>query len=89
MIIEWLWGVGAGIATWMLSLFDGLEVPAWFDVFADVFASVIASGVGMGAWIPWTELFLMVSAVLGIWFTLFGVKALRWLVGWVPTMGGS
>lgn len=89
MIVEWFASLGVTVATFVLSWFDGIEVPTWLDDFAGIIAQVIAGGAGMGAWIPWALLWSVLAAVFALWLIGFTVKGVRWLVGWLPTMGGA
>lgn len=89
MIVEWLWGIATGFAGWVLSWFDGFELPDWWFTFSDVIAQVVASAVGMGAWVPWEVLFAVIGILVGTYALLISIKGARWLVGWIPTMGGS
>jgi len=89
VIVEWLMSMSVSVATWVLSWFDGEGVPEFFDTFADIIAQVVAGSVGLGAWIPWAFLFSTITAVVSVWLIGFLIKGARWLVGWVPTMGGS
>jgi len=89
VIVEWLAEIGANLGLWVISWFDGIEIPDWFGMFAELLAQVLASAAGMGAWVPWGLLFSVVGAVFTLWGIIILVKAVRWVVGWVPTMGGS
>lgn len=89
MIFEWLLGLLDGLADFGLGLTDGLEVPDWLDGFAGLFADVAAACYGLGAWVPWWLVIGAVTATFSIWSVGLLVKAVRWLVGWIPTMGGG
>jgi len=89
VITEFFYGLGAGFASWVISWFDGVEVPQWVTAFSDILAQIVAGAAGLGSWIPWVLLAAVVGVTLVIWLSGFTVKAVRWLVGWVPTMGGS
>jgi hypothetical protein len=89
MITEFFYTMAAGFASWVISLFDGMATPQWVGSFSDILAQVVAGGSGMGSWVPWALLWGVIGVTLLIWLTGFTVKSARWLVGWVPTMGGS
>lgn len=88
MIVEWLFSLGAGLGEWVLSWLT-FDIPDWFDTFTGIFAQIFASAVGLGAWVPWEVLTTMLATVFSLYGIILLIKAVRWLVGWIPTMGGS
>ena len=88
MITSWFMQTGTGFIGWVLSLFPTFTMPSWAGSFMTTLATILTDGANLGAWIPWAVIFGCVSFLLTVWLTGFGMKALRWLVSWIPTMVG-
>ena len=88
MIVEWLMGIGAGIATWFIDTFmrwDGVQpVDVWagIEALAGEFASI-------GVWLDWGALVGAVGLSIGVWLVCLGVKAVRALIAHFPQFGGA
>lgn len=82
--------LGGAIADWFLSLFPAdFVVPDWFANFSDMVNPIFANAYGLGAWIPWPFVLIVVGFILTLWFTGLVIKFVRWLIGLIPTMGGG
>lgn len=89
MIPEWFIDLFTGVATWALSL-----LPKWDDNGIIVTASnwvttLIAGAAGLGVWFPWGVLAVCMGLTSSWYGVIFLIKGVRWLVGWIPTMGGG
>lgn len=90
MITLWFMTVGEHIANFFLGLFPAdFEVPEWFIGAAGLMNELFANAVGLGAWVPWQALLLIITFVIGLWSVGLVIKVVRWLVGIIPTMGGG
>lgn len=89
MVTEWFISIGTTIAQWGIGLFGNWELPDWLLGLQGMLAQLWASVVGLGAWIDWGFISTVALSVIGLWGVVFLVKGVRWLVGWLPTMGGS
>lgn len=82
MIIEWLLELGLGFVSWLLDLM--VAPDGAFDFLSDVATWIgpIFAGIhGMGAWVPWPIVVVVVGAIFALWIALVGVKAVAWLKG--------
>ena len=89
MITTWIIQTGTGFVGWIASLWPSdWEVPSWASGFMTTFAAIYTNVANLGAWVPWAILFGVVGSVIGVWLIGFLAKGLRWLVSWIPFMGG-
>lgn len=44
---------------------------------------------GMGVWAPWALMVTFIGISIAVWGITSLIKAARWLLGLVPTMGGG
>lgn len=89
MISEWFIGLINTIATWFLSLFPEWEPPAEIVNFDSTLNGFLASFSGLGVWVPWALLVTCVVITIGAYLVGLTVRAARWVLGLVPTMGGN
>lgn len=89
MITEWFISIGQAIADWFLGLLGTADAPDYITSVGTFIGGILSSAQGLGAWIPWALVIVVAGINLALWLTGFGVKALRWLVGLLPTMGGG
>ena len=89
MITQFFMGIGQSVADWFLGLFGTGEPPAWLSEVGGFVASLLASVSGLGAWVPWAFAITVAGVVSAVWLSGFLLKAVRWLVGLIPTMGGG
>ena len=89
MIVEWLGSLWVGLIEWFDSLFGPDPLPDWVTSVGGMVQDVINGASGLGAWVPWALAIAVFSLVGGIWLIAVSLKFVRWLVGWIPTMGGS
>lgn len=90
MITEWFIGLWNTINQWVNSLWPAnYQVPAWFTDFGAQLASFLSDANGLGVWIPWQFITVVVGGILALWLALLSVKLLRWVIGLFPTMGGG
>jgi hypothetical protein len=89
LILELLLDIAVGIARWGLAFLGTDEPPEWLTTVGTFINSQIQGFAGLGAWVPWDFAILVAGANLTLWLVFLLVKAIRWVVGWIPTMGGS
>lgn len=90
MITQWFLDMGVGMAGWFLDLFPAdFEVPDWFLGFTAIVNQIFSNAVGLGAWVPWPLVLLVVGFIFTVWGAGLLIKFVRWLIGLIPTMGGG
>lgn len=90
MIPDLFIDLGVAVGTWFLGLFPSdFEAPEWISGLAGLVNEVFANAVGMGAWVPWPFVLLVVGSIVTVWLIGLFVKFVRWLIGIIPTMGGG
>lgn len=89
MITEWFLGLCQQIADWFLSLFPEWDVPGDIVGFDNTLNGFVGSFDGLGVWVPWTLLFVCVGISIAAYLIGLSVRAGRWVLGLVPTMGGG
>jgi len=89
VITEWLISVATSIAGWLVGLLPTWTVPSQITGFDDTLNEFIGGFGGLGVWVPWALVVICVGISVGAWLIGVGVKALRWVVGLIPTMGGG
>ena len=89
MVIYALMKVFFGIVNGIVALFPKGTPPGFITSVTPLLHQVYAGAVGMGAWIPWTLAATVAGIVFTTWLVLVTISAVRWLVGWIPTMGGA
>jgi hypothetical protein len=89
VITAWFIGIGTGFVDWFLGLFGTADPPAFIVQATDFVAGLLSSAAGLGAWIPWALVLAVAGFNFLLWATGFGVKAVRWCVGLIPSMGGG
>lgn len=77
------------VAEWFLSL-----LPEWDDngvvvTASNWVASLIQGASALGVWFPWQVLGVCFGLVTTWYLGSIGVRVLRWLVGFIPTMGSG
>lgn len=90
MITDFFITVGTGFMGWILDMFPAdFEVPDWLVGFATMVNEIFANAVGLGAWVPWPFVLLVVGSIVAVWVVGLVIKFARWLLGLIPTMGGG
>lgn len=90
MISDFFIDAGAGLVGWFFSWFPtGWKLPDWVTSMMTYVAQFVNNAVNLGVWIPWAIIFTVTSAVLAFWLVGMAIRALRWLLGLIPTMGGG
>lgn len=89
MITEFFITLSATIADWFMGLFPEWNVPPEVAGFDNTVNGFIDDFSGLGVWAPW-PLLISIAGIAIIAFTIqLTVKAARWLIGLIPTMGGG
>lgn len=89
MIIKALYAVFFGIVEGIIALFPKGEPPAFIVQASGLMHEAFLAANGLGAWIPWSVAIATAGVVFTIWGILLVISGMRWLVGWIPTMGGA
>ena len=89
MIVEWFLSIAGGVADWALGFLGSDPAPEWMTTVGTFMSGQLASFAGLGAWIPWDFAILVWGSILTIWVAILLVKFVRWVIGLIPTMGGS
>lgn len=89
MIIEWFISIGTHISDWAVGLFGTADAPAYLTTIASFVNGLMTSAAGLGAWVPWAFVIVVAGINLALWGVGLGVKAVRWIIGLIPTMGGG
>lgn len=89
VIVEWLGSLWVGLVGWFTSLFGTDPVPGWMLDAGDMIQSLITGASGLGVWVPWVLAITVATFVGGLWLVAVAIKFIRWVLGWIPTMGGS
>jgi Trk-type K+ transport system membrane component len=90
MIVKWLIDLVVELFGHVLSLLpDSLVQPADVQASIDTINSVLQSGSGLGAWIPYGQVFAAVSMLLGAIAIAIGIKVVRILLSLFTGGGGS
>lgn len=89
MVTDALIRVWSGFVTWAVGLLGTADPPPYISTIADFMANIFRSVQGLGVWVPWAFILVIASANLALWAVVLGIKALRWVIGLLPTMGGG
>jgi hypothetical protein len=89
VISEWFITIGIGFAGWVVGLFPEWDVPSEVAGFDDMLNGFIAPFSSLGAWVPWTVIFICVGLAVAAWVIGWGVKAIRAVAAHVPFVGGA
>jgi hypothetical protein len=89
VIVEWIVGLFTGIGSWVGSLFPDWTPPAFLTQLASQVNGLLANLNGVGVWVDWTYILVIVVAVLGTWVITLGVKTARALASYLPFFGGA
>jgi hypothetical protein len=89
MITAWFLSVFTGLLDWVIGLFGTADPPAYLSTVSTFVVGLIDSVQGLGVWIPWAFMLVVAGINLTLWAVFLGVKALRWVIGILPTMGGG
>lgn len=89
MITEFFMDFAVLLQGWFLGLFGDDPPPLWITDVSTFFADVFDSALGLGAWVPFPLLGIVIMSVGGLWATFWIVKGIRWVWGLTPFSGGS
>lgn len=89
MIAEGLIVVGVGFVNFFLGLLPKTSAPAWLDNGTGYLATVWGYASGLGAWIPWSLVGTVLTAVLLCVVLGFGIKVARIVASYFTLGGGS
>lgn len=88
MIVEWLMGIGAGLAGWFVDTFMVWEGAQPEDVWASI-EGIAGEFASVGVWFNWVALTSAVGLAIGVWLVCLLVKAIRALIAHFPQFGGA
>lgn len=89
MIIEAVIGIFVNVARWGLSGLGTDAPPEWLASVGVFINQQIQGFSGLGAWVPWDFAIGVAAVTTGLWVIIVLVKAIRWVLNWIPTWGGS
>lgn len=90
MIVDFFLTTAEALVVWVLGLFPtDFEVPEWITGFTGLIAEILAGAHGMGIWIPWAFVFIVLGGTYLLWSAGLLLKFARFILGLIPTMGGS
>lgn len=89
MVTEWFIWIGMTVARWFVGLFPEGSPPEFLATVDDKWNSVTAGASGIGVWVDWTYVLVVLTAVLGVYVITFGVKVALKIVAFIPFFGGS
>jgi hypothetical protein len=89
MITEAILGLFIGLFSLVLSLLPTRPAPGWLDDGAGYLSSIWTAGAGLGAWIPWTLVGTVFSAILACVVIGFTIKIVRIVASFFTAGGGS
>lgn len=89
MITEWLITVGTMIAQWVADLFPDWEAADQLAGVDDQINGLLAMGTGVGAFVDWTYIGIVVGIPLSLWVIGMTVAGTRVLLSHVPFIGGK
>lgn len=89
MITEWFIGIGSDLTTWALGALGTDDPASWFTTVGTFITNILASVAGLGAWVPWGIAIAVWGTATAVWTAGLLLKVARWLLGLIPTMGGS
>jgi len=77
------------VSDWALTMLPTEEPPEWLATVVTFVNGLLVSAAGLGAWVPWDFLIIVALFVFNLWLGIALVKAVRWVLNWIPTWGGS
>lgn len=91
MVVEFFLSMWSAFSDWLLGLVpaDAVAVPAEVSSLDSTVNSFVANFGGVGVWAPWPLMFVCATLGLAVWAVGWLVKAVAWLWGQVPAIGGS
>lgn len=88
MIVEFFFTLGTSIATWLAGLFEPLTIPGWVTTSLPGLYSFLDTASGLGVWIPWPVIGVIVGGLVLWYLGLFAVKLLLKVWSILPFGGG-
>lgn len=91
MVTEFFINLGVMIGEWFVGLAPAsvAPVPAEVESFDTTVNGFIGNFGGLGVWVPWPLVIFCAVTAVAIWAIAWGVKAVAFLWGQVPVIGGS
>lgn len=89
MVIYALMKTFFGLVNGITALMPQGPAPDFMSNIAPQLHSVFLGAAGLGAWIPWALALSILGVIFSTWLVLTGISAIRYLLGWIPTMGGA
>lgn len=89
MIVDFFIEMFAHAQVFFIELLGTSVPPAWAGSVGTFVAGLLQSAKGLGAWVPWTVVITVATFNLALWGLFLIIKAIRWLIGLIPTMGGG
>lgn len=89
MIFEGIVNVFVGFVNFVLSLFPQVGPPDWMEEGAVRLDDAFGYAAGLGAWIPWSVVGMVFSAVMACVVLGFTIKLVRIAASFFTAGGGS
>ena len=89
MVVDLFLEAFAHIQVFFIEMMGQTAPPAWTGTVGVFVGGLLQSAKGLGAWIPWTLVITVASFNLSLWALFLVIKAVRWIIGLFPTMGGG
>lgn len=89
MIIKLIAELCFGIVEFITQYLPSGNPPAFISGASSSLHDMLLQAHGLSAWIPWSTAIGCAGLLFGLWVVFTSMAALRWLLGWVPTMGGA
>ena len=89
MITQALMSMMTAIVHFLMGLLPVVSVPAWLSSSDNAFSTVFSAAGSMGVWFPAPLLITVLSALLVLWVTGFGIKIGRMVLSIFTAGGGS
>lgn len=90
MITEWFITLWRDLVLAVIGWFEtDWEVPSFLLEFDDFVNGFLANVAGLGAWVDWVYVFVVIGAVLVVWTVGLGLKLARAIAAHIPFVGGA
>lgn len=81
--------LAAGVSDWVASLLPTDDAPAWLNAADDTVNVVFGNLNGVGVWVDWVYILIVVGVVLSVWSIGLLIKLARAVAAHIPLFGGA
>ncbi len=89
MISEWFLNLAAGFVGWLAGLFGEWTPPAELTDMAGSAGYLMGQFASLGVWVNWPVVIGCVTASVGVWAVVVGIKLVRAVAAHIPLFGGA